>query len=139
MGIPEGATAIGCPAKVVGKVREEEKPGQDMDTALDKIECNRQCHDFKSLWSSSVAGGLSSLLSDDAKSTPTSPTKTKSMDYRTCQSKLMERHPNLTPYQVDSVTFLLDRNAEGRIREDLFYGNEDIYCQKVAPTWDTNM
>lgn len=39
--IPEGATAVGAPAKIIGHVKEE-KPGSDMDELLQNVQKNHQ-------------------------------------------------------------------------------------------------
>jgi len=102
--IPEGATAIGCPAKVVGKVKEA-KPGSEMDSALSNVLCSMECEEFKSIW----------RKLDERQTNAVG-----CMNYKTVQGKLLEFNPNLTPCQVDAVLFFLDEDLRGTITQEAF-------------------
>lgn len=61
--IPEGATAVGAPAKIIGHVKEEE-PGSDMDEMLQNVQKNhleKSHHPADAISQSSLLPGVSSV------------------------------------------------------------------------------
>mmetsp|Transcript_37037 Transcript_37037/g.51403 ORF Transcript_37037/g.51403 Transcript_37037/m.51403 type:complete len:368 (+) Transcript_37037:1-1104(+) len=112
--IPEGATAIGCPAKVVGKVTES-KPGSFMDTSLCFIKRSAEEQDFKSLWQQRP----------DVK-------REGYMCLQSLQKKLLEKNPNLTPFQVDSIIFALDKGMDGYVKDQDVIGNCEEIMNRIS-------
>mmetsp|Transcript_15524 Transcript_15524/g.50887 ORF Transcript_15524/g.50887 Transcript_15524/m.50887 type:complete len:485 (-) Transcript_15524:2667-4121(-) len=57
--IPSGATAVGAPARIVGRVKEE-KPGELVDSGLTSVDLNEDSKDIGCVWREIARGAKSS-------------------------------------------------------------------------------
>ncbi|KAK3247506.1 hypothetical protein CYMTET_42996 [Cymbomonas tetramitiformis] len=121
--LPSGATAIGIPAKIVGRAKEE-KPGKEMDTSLKQVvkyEPSNPEDNYQSHWLDSVKHVC-----------PLKCEKKQQLRLEQVQERLKALSPNspLTEEQVDGIFFALDTNCEGTVAKKDF----DSKAQDVMKT-----
>ena len=104
--IPAGATAVGLPAKVIGRVAET-NPGVENDTALNQVFVPQNSVDFRSIWKH---------LGKEAKGFLTP---------RKFHQQL--KSTGLSTAQIDDLFFRLDKDGDGLLSEVEF--SKNLHCK----------